>query len=93
MEEKKENRGGYREGAGRKPSPVILRDIPPGADPKEYLTQLMQDNSIDIKLRLDAAKALLPYVYKKLGEGGKKEEKQLLAEQADQGTAWENLLN
>lgn len=92
-EEKKERRGGYRENAGRKPAPAILRELPAGADPKDYLTQMMQDASIDVKLRLEAAKALMPYVYKKLGEGGKKEEKDLLAKQADQGTAWEQLLN
>lgn len=93
MEDKKSTKGGYREGAGRKPNPVILRELPEGADPKDYLIQIMQDNSVDMKLRLDAAKALMPYVYKKLGEDGKKAEKEMIAKTAEAGTHWESLLN
>ncbi|KAF1005465.1 MAG: hypothetical protein GAK28_03217 [Luteibacter sp.] len=42
-------------------------------DPAEFLTDLMNNAMEDIKLRKEAAAALLPYKHKKLGEGGKKD--------------------
>jgi phage terminase small subunit len=42
-------------------------------DPAEFLTDLMNNAAEDIKLRKEAAAALLPYKHKKLGEGGKKD--------------------
>lgn len=106
MESKKSTRGGYRPGAGRKPSPLkfvkvqppafdgpppktsaseLVIDIPSHEDPKAFLLALMNDNEADIKTRADAAKALMPFVHAKLGEGGKKEAKQTSAEKAAAG--------
>lgn len=45
------------------------------ADPKKYLIEIMQDPDAETKLRLDAAKTLMPYLYGKIGEVGKKETK------------------
>jgi hypothetical protein len=33
-----------------------------GADPKAFLLQVMNDDTVDLQLRIDAARALLPYV-------------------------------
>lgn len=48
--------------------------IPPcGGDPQKFLEALLDNNLVDVKTRVDAAKALMPYKYRKLGEMGKKE--------------------
>jgi phage terminase small subunit len=60
-------------------------DIAEHDDPKAFLLALMNDNDADIKTRADAAKALMPFVHAKLGEGGKKEAKQTSAEKAAAG--------
>lgn len=52
------------------------------SDPKEFLKAAMNDTKLDHKLRLDAAKALLPFEHQRMGEGGKKEEKDKAAEKA-----------
>lgn len=44
-------------------------------DPKAFLTAAMNDGALDPKLRIDAAKALMPFTHAKLGEGGKKDQK------------------
>lgn len=49
-------------------------DIPPTADPVEFLTKVMNEPAADLRLRIDAAKAMLPFKHKKLGEGGKKDQ-------------------
>lgn len=43
-------------------------------DPQTFLMAAMNDASLDERRRIDAAKALMPFVHKKLGEGGKKEQ-------------------
>ncbi|MBV2181693.1 MAG: terminase small subunit [Castellaniella sp.] len=43
------------------------------SDPQDFLKAVMNDPEQDAKLRTDAAKALMPYVHQKLGEGGKKD--------------------
>lgn len=43
-------------------------------DPQAFLLAVMNDSGTDAKLRIDAAKALMPYMHKRLGEAGKKEE-------------------
>jgi phage terminase small subunit len=43
-------------------------------DPKMFLLAAMNDTMLAEKLRIDAAKALMPFVHKKLGEGGKKDQ-------------------
>ena len=45
-------------------------------DPKVFLLALMNDLEADLKLRADAAKALMPFMHTKLGEGGKKDQQQ-----------------
>ncbi|MRT27630.1 terminase small subunit [Herbaspirillum sp. CAH-3] len=43
------------------------------SDPRSFLLATMNDPLTEDKLRVDAAKALLPFMHKKLGEGGKKD--------------------
>jgi len=54
--------------------PLDSIDIPATADPVEFLTKVMNEPAADLRLRIDAAKAMLPFKHKKLGEGGKKEQ-------------------
>lgn len=84
--------GGKRPGAGRKPAepkkldiPVPVGDTLAHKDPKVFLLALMNDLEADVKLRADAAKALMPFMHTKLGEGGKKDAKQAAAEKASTG--------
>ena len=71
----RKNAGGARPGAGRKPKePDLCGDKKlQGDDPLVFLTTVMKDPAQDMKLRADAAKALMPFVHLKLGEGGKKD--------------------
>lgn len=55
------------------------------ADPLEFLISIFSDPVEDMKLRLDAAKAALPYVHGKVAEKGKKESKADAAKTATQG--------
>lgn len=52
-----------------------LVDIPSTTDPMEFLTNLMNEPTADIRIRADVAKAMLPFKHQKLGEGGKKDQK------------------
>jgi hypothetical protein len=63
--------GGARPGAGRprgSGKPKLLAACPPGMDPIEFLLSVMTDASIDIRLRIQAAKAVLPYCAKRPAE-------------------------
>lgn len=55
------------------------------ADPKAFLLAAMNDGELDPKQRIEAAKALMPFMHQKLGEGGKKEQKQAEAESVSTG--------
>lgn len=74
-------RGGFRPGAGRPKeggkAPAKKRPVAESAaasdDPVAFLVRLMNDVSEDVRVRADAAKALLPYKHAKKGEGGKKD--------------------
>lgn len=55
------------------------------SDPKEFLLATMNDFETDSKLRVDAAKALMPFIHPRKGEGGKKEEKENAAKNAAKG--------
>lgn len=44
-------------------------------DPIEFLKATMNNTALDVDTRKDAAKALLPYLHSKKGEGGKKDAK------------------
>ena len=68
------NSGGSRPGAGRPPKEPALIYL--GAvydDPEKFLRAVMNDTQTDVKLRVDAAKALMPFIHAKKGEGGKKD--------------------
>lgn len=43
-------------------------------DPRAFLLAAMNDSLLEPKLRIDAAKALMPFEFAKKGEGGKKEQ-------------------
>ncbi|MEH3087707.1 MAG: terminase small subunit [Xylophilus ampelinus] len=73
--------GGARPGAGRppkEPAKLDLTEVMSKAllhtDPKAFLMAVMNDPATEAKLRVDAAKSLMPFVHKKLGEGGKKDQ-------------------
>jgi phage terminase small subunit len=62
-----------------------LIDIPATADPIEFLTTIMNEPAADLRFRIDAAKAMLPFKHQKLGEGGKKDQKQDAAKKVGAG--------
>lgn len=78
-------RGGARPGAGRKPRQPDLMDIGHHETPLEFLIAVMSKTELDMRLRLDAAKTAAQYVHPKVGENGKKEEKQQAAKSAGRG--------
>lgn len=43
-------------------------------DPKTFLIAAMNDVELDQRQRIDAAKALMPFMHQRIGESGKKEE-------------------
>ncbi|WP_186120614.1 terminase small subunit [Burkholderia gladioli] len=51
-------------------------------DPKAFLIAAMNDGRTEPKLRVDAAKALMPFVHAKMGEAGKKDAKGEAAKKA-----------
>ena len=66
--------GGARPGAGRpKKEPTILQLAATYSDPLPFLMAVVNDQGTDIKIRVDAAKAALPYKHAKPGEVGKKD--------------------
>lgn len=81
-------RGGYRPGAGRpRKNQVQGDDLQPGErlTAVEILIRAMNDKALDWRLRIEAAKALLPYQERKAGAGGKKENRQEAAQAAASG--------
>lgn len=80
--------GGARVGAGRKPQPKEdqLSIATSGKQtPLEFLLAVMNDNEIDDRLRIDAAKTAAQYCHLKKGDGGIKDEKQEAAKKAGAG--------
>ena len=55
------------------------------SDPKDFLKALMNDAGEDMKLRMDAAKALMPFTHERKGEASKKSAKDEAAQKAMQG--------
>jgi phage terminase small subunit len=55
------------------------------SDPESFLTAAMNDDTLEMRMRVDAAKALMPYKHPKLGEGGKKDQTQSAAKKAGAG--------
>lgn len=70
------------DGPDEDPGPDIFEDHD---DPKTWLLAAMKNPLLDPRQRIDAAKAALPYCHQKLGEGGKKEQKQDAAKKAAGG--------
>lgn len=66
-------RGGYREGAGRKPGStnrfskkLVARAQSEGDLPVDYLLSVMRDETLETRIRVDAAKSAAPYLHHKL---------------------------
>lgn len=78
------NTGGARPGAGRKPTPPTFLDIAPTNDPLEFLRQVMQNDAADMKLRLAAAIAMMPFTHSK-AELGKKDQAKVAAKKVGGG--------
>jgi len=76
---------GMRAPMGPGPGDDDAIEIPPTEDPVEFLTKVMNAPAADLRLRIDAAKAMLPFKHKKLGEGGKKDLKADAAKTAGGG--------
>jgi len=51
------------------------------ADPQAFLLAVMNDEGEEMRLRMDAAKALMPYLHARKGDVGKKQVKQEAAKQ------------
>ena len=65
--------GGARAGAGRKPGGInryskdlLEKASQSGQLPVEYMLEVMRNQCLDTRLRIDAAKAAAPYVHQKL---------------------------
>ena len=65
--------GGYRAGAGRKAGStnrfskdLLEKAMKEGVLPVDYMLDVMRDESMDARTRLDAAKAAAPYVHHRL---------------------------
>lgn len=96
--------GGARPGAGRPRKTMVLNvpeaaaseapEIKPGT-PAAFLLSVVHDVGADAKLRIDAAKALLPYMHAKMAEQtmSKAQQSDKAALEAGRGTGWQSLLN
>ena len=62
-----------------------VSDLLAHKDPKVFLLALMNDGGADIKLRADAAKALMPFMHQKVGEASTKDQKKDAAKVAGRG--------
>lgn len=75
--------------AGQAPTPGARPFDPANpilyTDPKAFLIAAMNDGELAEKQRVEAAKALMPFMHTKMGEGGKKEQKQDAAKTASTG--------
>ena len=62
--------GGRREGAGRplgsRNKPRLIHGLPETADPLQWLLALMNHPGAPLRLRMSAAKALLPYFHARM---------------------------
>ncbi len=71
-------KGGARPGAGRPRNLPTLNDSPllKTTDATQFLQGIMADAGVDIKIRVNAAKALLSAEMRKAESGGRKKRKQ-----------------
>ena len=66
--------GGARTGAGRPPKePTFINLGTTYDDPEKFLRAVMNDTQTDAKLRVDAAKALMPFVHQRKAPGTAKD--------------------
>lgn len=72
--------------------PAEAPEMKPGT-PGAFLLSVVNDPVADPKLRVDAAKALLPYLHQKAAEPSKAAQSDQLAMTAQQGTGWQALLS
>lgn len=79
------------------PRPIITKkDIETAgsrADPLKFLEEIWTDPVEDMKMRMDAAKAALPYFHGKVAEKGKKETKEDAAKAATKSGKFGTLSN
>lgn len=54
-------------------------------DPEKFLTAVMNDPLMEMRMRAGVARALMPYKHQKLGEGGKKDQKDADAKKVAKG--------
>jgi hypothetical protein len=69
--------------------------LPDYEDPLKFLTGVMTDSGVEDRFRIDAAKALMPYIYAKKTVDeklGKKEQVEEEAKTNHEGTSWGELL-
>jgi phage terminase small subunit len=85
MTERKGKHGGARPGAGRPKDAPILATMPPTTDALEFLLGVMVNDALDMRLRIDAAKAMMPFTHSKIGDTGKKENKATAAKKTARG--------
>ncbi|OAT18006.1 phage terminase small subunit [Buttiauxella gaviniae ATCC 51604] len=64
------------------PPPVVNNLSGKFEDPLEFLKSVMNDLTEETDVRKDAAKAMLPYIHPKKGEGGKKDARNAAAKVA-----------
>ena len=76
------NSGGARPGAGRKPKPKPEPVITEHSDPMDFLRAVWQGQIKATAEQVRAATAALPFTHQKLGEGGKKEQRNGAAQKA-----------
>lgn len=91
MEQTEKKKPGRKPLDPKKYEPVII-EIDPSKDPKMFLVNVMNNPDVDLKTRMDAARTLMPFMHSKLGETGKKIEREILAVTAEKGSDWEGLL-
>ena len=66
-------------------APPEGNQVPAVEDPLEFLRALLRNPLADMRMRHDAAKALLPYTHKKLEDQGKRGQRQEAAKAASTG--------
>lgn len=63
----RKNSGGARPGAGRpvgsRNRPVLVHGLPATADPLQWLLNAMNHEALPLRVRLAAAKALMPFMH------------------------------
>lgn len=80
-------------GRPKKAAQLVLQDQhAPEGDPRAFLLAVMNDGMADAKVRIDAAKALMPYFCARVGEPSKKQQRMQDAMTAQRGTEWAGLL-